>query len=315
MPQIPLPVALGLCLFCLVLGFLIGTRARQMVASLKMARKAAWSWAMLQAPASDDDKDGEDDKDGVNEDELSGDPTIDDFLSLSGNTGFEDHPDTEFNPVLMYQVKVARDVERERKRQLAMAALEDGGDTGAQAVDANLGKQNALALLVSIGARTLPASSKGKAEDTLIQERKRQQKNIDVFIGKEYGIDTKSTAPGKNEAAKLALRGDKLKSAIQVARETQFDRHGGSTGKRVDANVFIAKFGRNSMREYKRMNPKKFEELDDDDDDETEKVDMRGRNTGAVLDPKMLAQIAAEFDGEEFDGEEGGADPDVDLAA
>lgn len=305
-------VVAALCFVCLLIGFLLGTRSRQLAASLKMVSKAAVSLAMFKIPAppevGEDDGGGDDDEDALGGDDGMGLPTIDDFLSPSGNTGFEDHPDLEFNPVLMYQVKMAKNAERERKRLAALQALQDGDGDGGAAEDQGRYKMNALSLLISLGARTLPSAARGQG-DSLVQERKRQQKTVDVHLNKEHGVELK-IAP---KEARNQARGTAVKTAFEVAQDTSVERYGGSSHKRIENNTLIAKHGRNVLREWLRLNPRADKPDDDASDEDEEKrdaIDRRSRagGGGAPLDPTMLAQIAAEFqeDADDWgDNEEG----------
>merc|ERR1712224_957398 len=99
---------------------------------MRMVGRAAISWAAFQVPDSGDDDggdDGDDDADMETEDGAGGPPDLNDYLTTADNTGFEDHPDVEFNPVLMHQVKVARDLLREQARLAALeASIEEGND-------------------------------------------------------------------------------------------------------------------------------------------------------------------------------------------
>ena len=302
-----LVAAIGVAM--LLVGFLLGTRGRQILATAKVAHRALALLRGVRIPAPFDAADADDgqadDNDALNE-EAAGIPTLEDFLSTSGNTGLEDHPEMEFNPVLLYQVKVAKELERERKRQLALDALQDGAE-GADSAGNELGgyKQNALSLLISVGARTLPVQSKDKAENSLVQERKRQQKTIDTHLFKERGIQARAAAV---KGSKQPARGEKVKSALEVARETESIPHGGLSYQRSLRNTLTAKASRDTLREWLRLHPRPKDEEDDlSEEEERENIDRRSRADGhkAALDPAMLAQIAAEFDfGEDQDGDE-----------
>lgn len=318
-------VAGAVSISCLIIGFLIGTRARQLAASVKMAGHALKALAMLAIPAADDGDDGADDDgdEAVEEDQSAGlGDGIDDYLSYETNTGLDDHPEMVFNPILMYQIKLAKEAQRERAKLAAIEAMEGEGGVGSEYAMANdfAVKQNALAVLISVGARVTPIRAGTDGDAVAMQERRRLLKTVDVYLSKELEVDTKSDA---EHTGKKGGNRNKIKTAMDVAKETEISRHGGEGLNREFQNLRFAKESRNILRDWKARDlarkGKTAEEEDEefassDDDGSTKKVGItRAKNKwGALsLNRNMLALLQTEFDDTEWLGEEGDADKDV----
>ena len=297
-----MPVTAGLCLLSLVLGFLLGTRSRQLVASVKMLPRAVFSLAALSIPANEDSDIGNDNDDMTKEDEPSHKAGIEDFLSLSSDTGFEDFADAVFNPILLYQVKLAREALREKQRAEQLESM--GSDPNTSVVLAeSTSQQNALAVLVSVGARVLPVMAAEDVHSAALKEQKRQQRNIDSYLNRDMGVETRFLLPGK--------KGFRSKSAFEVANATKIVPYGGHSYERLVQNLTTAKESRNVLREWLRKNPHKNQPPEADDNEEDTELMTIKRKQGLVgggnaIDPNMLAMIAAEFDdnGIEWGGEE-----------
>ena len=314
-----------------LIGFCAGTRARQILASGKIIGKALTSISFkIPSPAEGDD-DADDDK--VEEMIGGGIPEIDDFLSHQP-TPLDDHPDIDLNPCLMYQIKKYRDQQREEKRIAALAAeglseeeiaerLLSGDDiTGPGAG----GRQNALSLLVSVGARVLPVDTGGNNDNQAVQERRRQMRTVDMYLSRAMSIDT-----GRDKASATSNKGkpgsSKSESAYDIARRTELTRHGGSSLVRFEGNLRIAKEGRNILRAWKERQKAKGlldDEQADDSEAEAERQEMgsmkkKARAAGAAggINAADLALIAMEFEagGDGFGEEDDDGDAEEDLAA
>jgi len=308
-------VVAGAAAGCLLLGFLLGTRARQLATSLKMAGHALKALVMLSIPIADKDQDDGEADDGneeAMEEDLPATTTeIDDFLSYETNTGLDDHPDVYLNPILMYQIKMAKEAQRERQRLAAIEAMEgDGGEGLEYAINNEFAvKQNALAYLISMGARVTSVKQGQGGDFEAVKERRRLLKTVDIYLTKELEVDTKpDAAKGGNSKVNK-----KVKSAMDVAKDSGVVRYGGDALSRHMNNIRIAKEGRNVLREWKvkdmaaKAKAGIVEEEDEDmsDRDEEEvKASMKHRGHGQ-LDPTMLAMLQNEFEGDEWLGEEG----------
>lgn len=304
----------------LLIGFFVGTRGRQILATAKILHKAVRSFtvrlpdAAAVAAASQDD--GGDDR---IEDEA--DPqTIDiqDWLSSDHVPGLEDHPDLEVNPVIMYQVRKAKDQAREERRLKQLSdtrerLLEEGvseSEINSRLMElegaGNAGQQmrNSLALLISIGARVEAGAGAGNADAVALQDRRRRARNVDMYLQNSLEVDVKKTAPKKASSS-----GVRMKSAFDVAKESgssSYDR----SKMRNDAQPHVAKYARNLYREWKVKNKALLDTFDNGDSDE-ENAEKEGkkekdeghRRGGGMLDASDLAALQAEF-ADELMGEE-----------
>ena len=104
----------------------------------------------------------------------------------------------------------------------------------------------------------------------------------------------------------------RLKSAHEIARETEKERVGGTTVARSVANVKRAREARERFKEWQRKSGALLPSYDDED--ELVRA-SKAKGGGAGLDASMLASLQAEFadaDGEDTEqgGEEGGGGED-----
>merc|ERR1712176_174203 len=72
-------------------------------------------------PVAEDDK-GAGDDDLEQDDDENDTLLIDDFLNLQAEVGLDEHPDLFINPVLTYQIKIAKDKQKEEKRKMEVQA-------------------------------------------------------------------------------------------------------------------------------------------------------------------------------------------------
>ena len=299
----------------LLIGFFLGTRARQLAASAKMVGKAIRSFTIKipdpgTAQAADDGL-GEMDSDPFADKELD----VSDFLNTDP-TALDDHPDIELNPCLMYQIRKHREQMKEEKRIAALAAEGLSEEEIAQRllsgdlpVDPNA-KQNALAVLIEAGARVLPVSSGDSNQNALIQERRRQQRTVDSYLQKALSVETARSSAFK--PARLP-GGGKTKNAYEVAMDPALAQDADHL-KRFQENLRIAKDSRNILRAWKAERAARgIVEPDVDNSDgeqekgeETEVIEKHGH--GGALDPSQLALIQAEFGDEDIGEEDLGLD-------
>ena len=239
---------------CFALGFLVGTRAKQIIAAAKKSAKALVTLKEL-LKAGADEQDGADDNE-AEEDEEEEEKVVDildRYLSTDVDYGLDDHADVVRNPILMYQVKLAKEAERLEKRRAALIAEgfdEDEVDRILEAeargdfvgVGRSGAKMNPLALLISVGARAKPLAGGGGAEAAAADERRRAARTIEVFLQKERGIEVKKTYRDQQGAKKKGA------NALEVATKTKEVRHGGEKALRVETSASTAKRGRNNLR-------------------------------------------------------------------
>lgn len=295
-----------------ILGFLVGARARQITAKMKAFGKAVFSIHVLlkikEAVAGMDDaeavNDGEDDDDsGKGDDAKNQEELLDEFLNTDAVDGLEDHPDIVISPVFMHQIKKAKDQERlEKQKALLMAEglteaeAEDRMANGLEGGPVGDMRQNPLAVLIAAGARV--EAVRGATSDDAVrkQDLRRKQRNISVYISKQFDIDMK-VAPKKADEGELGAKGGK-KSALDVAKETKLKPVGGETYNRELRAMSHAKSARVLLKEFKikddlAKKAMKKTSADADDDD----TDL------AALDDEDAGEEGAE--GEEEGGEEG----------
>lgn len=266
---------------------------------------------------------GDDGEEKDNEEEDDHAPELDDFFAQAdASPELTDHPDVYVNPVVTYRIKRAKKELREARRRAEllaegfdesevderMAIEGESGGTGG-------GRANALALLISVGARVEPPSGGQSQEHQQRLDRRRLQRNVDQFLFKNDGVEKYQT---EKETAKLDRSGRRIASAAEVARETGVHRFGGDSYKRELQRVPTAKNARNIYRQWKASPAgKAFEQQLKESrkssrastGDSQPKGLTRQRAGGATADTagmdqaSMLAQLQAEFEGDE--GEEG----------
>ena len=246
----------------LLVGFLLGARTRQLAAKLKEVGRAMRSltavFKIKDAGAMDSaeamqEGEQEDEEEAKQKDvEEETDPMAD-FLNLNEEAGLDDHPDIDLNPVMMFQIKKAKEAQKLQKQREELAAeglteaeiderLAEGGHGGG----GGDGKPNALAVLIAAGARVTAIRSNNNQEQQKKEELRRQQRNIAVFL-KTLDIDT-----SVKNSADDAVKGGK-KSALEVARDTKTKPVGGDLHKRVLAQHSYAKSARDLLREHKKV--------------------------------------------------------------
>lgn len=244
----------------LMLGFLIGARTRQITAKMKNISKALASLSslirMAEAEAQDDGAAAGDDNEMEEEEgkEPDKDDPLEEFLQTDECPGLDDHGDVEVNPVIMYNIKLAKDAQRLQQRREALAAeglseddieerlaggVEVGGGGGGGV------RANPLALLISVGARVEATAGSSDIEAVKRSEMRRKQRNINVFLNKTLDIDTRTT-PARDGA-----KGGKKQNAYDVARNTKLNPIGGSYHKRTIAATSQAKSARRIYRQNK----------------------------------------------------------------
>jgi len=319
-------IAIAFLFVGFILGFLVGARTRQISAKLKNIGKAVLSLHLLlkikeamagmdDAEAMNEGDDDEADDAGGEDDTKKAEELMDAFMNSDPVDGLEDHPDVEISPVIMFQIKKAKEVQRlEKQKALLMAE----GLTEAEAEErmtslAESGggvsdvRANPLAVLIAAGARV--EAARGATSDEMVKkiELRRKQRNVNVFIQKTYEIDT---TVKRAEAGDVGGSKGNKKSALDVARETKSKPVGGENYKRELKAVTQAKSARDLLKKFKIQ-------------DDLEKAAKKKKATGGVsatagleygdgerrqavgLDAADLAALLAEDGGEGEEGEEG----------
>ena len=283
--SISLGLALAFLVFGLLLGFVIGIRARQILAGIKTLATAAVSIRELLKSHSSQDEEGDTEQvEDEAEAEEQPEDIMNSFMSCEVDSGLDDHPDVAQNPIMMYHIKVAKEEARREKRKQQMIA--EGMDeedaerilineaAGGGQLSAGDGRLNALAVLIAVGARVTSTDQSESAESVLAEERKRNARTIDTYLQKHLGIDTAKVQRPKSSTHKSAA------NALEVALRTSKEPFGGTRATLVSETAEYAMRGRNALRE----------------------IDLRRRNAG-IITPGRAAKATSEE--ERGDGGEG----------
>ena len=268
-------VAVGIAVAAMILGYLVGARKELM----KMLARLASASESAKDKGADGDDAGEDadgdEEEGRLEDILMG------YMNYDYLGGLDDHADTEFNPIMMYQVKKSKEEVRQRKELIAKlvargfepdhldsldpkarAALIDElkGDVAVK-VAGNVGSvagkvrkygstQNSTAIMVKSGARFAKGGAGVQMDDAAAanMEAKKQQEArdrlrvIDMHLSQELGVDV-ARDQGKKSRGALGAHG-LLKNALETAKETKHKPYGGERIKRQEEMATYASRGR-----------------------------------------------------------------------
>lgn len=271
-------VAVGMMVAGLILGYLIGARDKLM----KWLKK-------LSAPKEDkaeEDKgaDGDEGDDAVEQDEetAQAEELLLNFMNGAWTSGLDDHPETEFNPILNYQIGKAKAKLREKKaiQALLMASgydpnhmdtldpaaqkklleelKESGGDVkvaGTVGSVAGVSRKygatkNSALILHDAGARFKKGSKAKKAvaggedeEKKKAQEVRERLKTIDSHLAQVDDIDT-AYVDSKSRSTLSASAGGLQKNALEVAKSTKFTPYGGDHARRLEDMAQYASRGR-----------------------------------------------------------------------
>lgn len=285
----------------LIIGFIAGARARKLAAAIAALKQAFKPLAQATDAGEMDDALKED------EDEITDLNDVDDFLNNDSIPGLDDHADLEFNPIITYKIKLAKEEQRKEKRRAQLIA--DGYDpdemdesaAAAAAGAAGAMKQNALATLIAAGARVTPMAASQSAEAQQREERRRAVRTVDTFLNKSYDVDVTRLAFAQKSGEK------KQRTALEVARLSQTERAGSGFEKRAIKAIGVAKDARNQFRELQKLRPQEV----------ASGVVTGKRRGGDRLTNAQLSELQAELledDDDELDelGEEGGEDGDDD---
>lgn len=273
-------IVAGIAVVCLIIGFLAGRRCR--IPNVIKDIAAAAAAAAAKAAAAGDDGDGADDNDADEEDEEKIlDEILQNFMSHEWVGGLDDHPETEINPILSYQIKKRKDELRARmelEAQLLARGLEKDhletltaeerkafllelkGDTTV-VLKSNVGSVaglerkygrtvNSTLIMQKAGARFTPSAnqaaksldSSDEAGKKVQQELREKLKAVDSHLSSQE-IDVSKVSAKKGGGPLKAGRG-LIKSALEVAKDTQFNPHGGAAAKRVEEMRKYAAIGR-----------------------------------------------------------------------
>ena len=243
----------------LVIGFVTGARAKQMLSAMTNAARALVTLFKLRgadaaaSPSAGDAGDTEAVAPETEEEEPAEEILLN-FLNSEATPGLDDHAQLEFNPIVLYQMKKAKEHARQQKiREQILAEGLDPDDESSMAMlqssAVGLGnKANALATLIAHGARTT-AVGNANAEDRLQKERRQQVKNVETYLTKQLNIDA-SRRQTPRESKRIG--GAAHTSALEVAIVSSAPS---PRALRNTRQVQIATAGRQQLAEFQRLHP------------------------------------------------------------
>ena len=217
----------------LIVGFVIGSRGRHALMILKAM--AELKKKLAEAGAGEDDAD--DDKVDEEDEEMGKEDPILDSLFTEAEPGLDDHQDTVLNPILLYQIKRAKDEMKERAR---LAALEGGEEVVAVGP-----KEGKLRVLTDKGALRFLKGKKGikdGGEAEVMAKIRENLKSIDTFMETTYEVDTKRVAPPKMK--RTAAGGIKRLDALGKVNDLKYNPLDGDRLQKESAIAEYAKRGR-----------------------------------------------------------------------
>ena len=258
-----------------LLGLLVGARFRISAAMKAMLEKMKKDKADAGDEGENEEQEEEDE--GKLKDLI--DQLLDQYLSRDWVGGLDDHPETTFNPIMMYQVKKSKE-ELRRKKELeakliaagyeanhldtldpeARAKLIEelqetkvvmGGNVGSVAgkVRRYGSTVNSTRILVQQGARFMPGAmtvlgDSDSQEAKLAQEVRERMRVIDSHLQNKDGIDTtKTEVRHKARAGQSGL----VKNALEMAKETKYKPFGGAAIRRAEEMGTYASRGRSRV--------------------------------------------------------------------
>ena len=320
-------------LVCLIIGFIIGTRARQMAEALKavgsLLKRVPFTLQISKAEedgkAEEVENDGDDD-----EAEKLPEEILDPFLSTE--LGLDIHPDLVINPIMMYHIKQVKERLREEQRmaqleemrqQLIAEGLSESQAEERVAFEAESGamisggKLSALSVLINAGARVTPTGNRESQEQIILNDMRRQKKNIEVYLSKQHEIDVTMTKP-EERSKRVGLEGTRM-GPLEMAVSTAKEPVGGPLARRSAEMVETARTGRLRLASAVATNKSLAEKLEDfkasakanarrqsrklPPKDRRAAAQLEAGGAGGLLDADSLAQLMAEAEeeGEEQD--------------
>ena len=160
--------------------------------------------------------------------------------------------------------------------------LLEGGGTNGPSV-----RQNALSLLISVGASVTPGGGGGNSDSVALQDRRRRNKNVESYLANTLEIDVKKT-----KAKKKSASGAKVKDAFDIARETSIIAFDGGAQDRSTHQSDVAKEARTLYRSWLTRNPYQTEVVNEDDPKPEKKEKVK---RGGGVNQNDLAALQAEF--------------------
>lgn len=259
----------ALSIVMLVVGVLIGTRMRQVVATFKALASGAWqSCCTVRIPKeADADADGDDAGDmeaALNAKPMDAITDIEPFLTSQTSSELDESADLVINKVLLHIVQRERKEAEERERYHAMQRRRgaDGDvditpemlaqlvqeELALQRFDENPNRRRAILVLEEHGARFGPVANVADAAKAAAQAAKSNARSITSYLAKSLDIDVKST----QAARRRDHVGTWLPTAAEVAKTTEERPWQGEQLHRQAKSRHAARDGRAVLRDFRR---------------------------------------------------------------
>ena len=245
-PMVMLAVGLAVGL---IVGFIWGRFGKKALAAL--SADSMKMMPMKKMPMPDEPGEGRAVRDEDNE-EIDADKArsvIAGFLDNTMTPGIDDNPDAEFNPVWDYKIRKQKEKERLEFRQ---KMAEDAGisiDEWDEDNDVNFaGARNALATLISAGARVTGVHSAQDAKALAAKEARRKMKSIETFLSKQMDVEVAQVRKEKGKR----MEANRVLDVYEKAMSTKKDR---ADGERGEVAISSAKSSRIQLKELLRRNP------------------------------------------------------------
>ena len=221
--------------FGLILGYVLGARGR--VAAALRAMLAAKMKEQPDAGAGEDDDKVDEDEDDKGEIE----DVLLDSMCFDVEPGLDDHPDTELNPILLYQIKQVKERIRLEKLAALAAAAEEG-------YSLEIKKEGKFKLLAEKGALQWLGDKHLQAggEEQRSAELREKLKTVDSHLSTEYEV-TMSKAKEKITSKTKQAGGKKRFTALGKANDLKWNPHQGETLRREGELAEYAKRGRSRV--------------------------------------------------------------------
>jgi len=228
----------------LVVGYIIGRFGKKIMQMLREALKKKQD----KDKSDDEDAAALQDEEGDWDDPDKTEEMLQEFMNLEQNPGIDDNPEMEFNPIFDYLIRRQKELDRieflRKRAEEEGTTLEELNETAVAPGQ----RQNALATLISVGARVTPMFNAESAAAIAQKEARRRAKNIETYLTKTCEVDC---ATFKRDDKKR-MGGKKVMSAYEKALSTQENR---VDGVRAKVEITAAKHSRDQLREQLRLNP------------------------------------------------------------
>jgi len=216
----------------LILGICIGARGRVRAALKALMEKMAK--AQADAGAGEDD---EDDKVDDEDEEKEVEDILETAMSFELEQGLDDHPDTELNPILLYQIRMVK----ERMRLEKLAAIAAAAEAGEENIIVK--KEGKLKLLAEKGALQWLGDQHLQAggDEQRSAELREKLKTVDGYLSTEQEINVTKIQPHAIPKKRVHAGASKTLTALGKAKDLHFHPF---EGEQIQRDAEIADYAR-----------------------------------------------------------------------